>query len=405
MVQSTGTCFECGEPGHFKKNCPKLKNNGNENENGGARGKAYVLSEGDSNPKPILLRETKDKLEGKRLEDVLIVRYFPEVFSEDLPVNGENRYPLPSIDDLFDQLQGSSVYSKIDLRSGYHQLRVREEDIPKTAFKTRYGHYEFQEEKKEVAFQLIKQKLCSAPILSLPKGSKNFIVYCDASHKGLGAVLMQNEKVIAYATRQLKIHEKNYTTYDLELKAVVFTLKMWRNYLYGTRCIVFTRPQEFTTYPGSKRVEHEATTLVGTIKSSSLSHDYGFESSQEILEAQTKVLKPENLSVEDVGGMLKKDLSKEKLEPRADGTLCLNNRSWVSCFGDLRTLIMHESHNSKHSIHPGFDKMYLDLKRLYWWPNMKANIATYASKCLTCSKVKAEHQKPSVLLVQPEIPK
>ncbi|GJZ76673.1 putative reverse transcriptase domain-containing protein [Tanacetum coccineum] len=130
----------------------------------------------------------------------------------------------------------------------------------------------------------------------------------------------------------------------------------------------------------------------------------GLNLPKEILEAQTEALKPENLSAEDVRGMLRKDLPKEKLEPRADGTLCLNNRSWVPCFGDLRTLIMHESHKSKYSIHPGSDKMYQDLKQLYWWPNMKANIATYVSKCLTCSKVKAEHQKPSGLLVQPEIP-
>ncbi|GJZ72300.1 putative reverse transcriptase domain-containing protein [Tanacetum coccineum] len=261
----------------------------------------------------------------------------------------KNRYPLPRIDDLFDQLQGSSFYSKIDLRSGYHQLGVREEDIPKTAFRTRYGHYEFQVmpfgltnapmvfmdlmnrvckpyldkfmivfindiliysknkkeheehlktilellkkeefqgihvdpakiesikdwaspkkpteihqflglagyyrrlikgfskiaksmtkltqkgvkfdwgDKQEAAFQLIKQKLCSAPILALPEGSEDFIVYCDASIKGLGAMLMQREKVIAYALRQLKIHEKNYTTHDLELRAVVFALKI-----------------------------------------------------------------------------------------------------------------------------------------------------------------------------------
>ncbi|GJT65709.1 putative reverse transcriptase domain-containing protein [Tanacetum coccineum] len=208
----------------------------------------------------------------------------------------KNRYPLLRIDDLFDQLQGSSVYSKIDLRSGYHQLQVREEDILKTAFKTRCGHYEFQVmpfgltnapvifmdlmnrvckpcldkfmivfiddiliysknkkehkehlkeilellkkeesmtkltqkgvkfdwgDKAESAFQLIKQKLYSAPILALPKGSEDFIVYCDASIKGLGAVLMQREKVIAYASRQLKIHEKNYATHDLELGAVL----------------------------------------------------------------------------------------------------------------------------------------------------------------------------------------
>nr|GEW67409.1 putative reverse transcriptase domain-containing protein [Tanacetum cinerariifolium] len=95
-------------------------------------------------------------------------------------------------------------------------------------------------EKAEAAFQLLKQKLCSAPILALPEGSENFVVYCDASHKGLGVVLMQKEKVIAYASRQLKVHEKNYTTHDLELGAVVFALKMWRHYLYGTKCVVFT---------------------------------------------------------------------------------------------------------------------------------------------------------------------
>ncbi|GJS81397.1 putative reverse transcriptase domain-containing protein [Tanacetum coccineum] len=95
-------------------------------------------------------------------------------------------------------------------------------------------------DKAEAAFQLIKQKLCSAPILALPEGNEDFIAYCDASIKGLGAVLMQREKVIAYASRQLKIHEKNYTTHDLELGAVVFALKIWRHYLYGTRCTVFT---------------------------------------------------------------------------------------------------------------------------------------------------------------------
>ncbi|GJU38895.1 putative reverse transcriptase domain-containing protein [Tanacetum coccineum] len=498
----------------------------------------------------------------------------------------KNRYPLPRIDDLFDQLQGSSIYSKIDLRSGYHQLRVREEDIPKTAFRTRYGHYEFQvmpfgltnapavfmdlmnrvckpyldkfvivfiddiliysknkqehaehlklilellkkeqlyakfskcefwipkvqflghvidsqgihvdpakiesvkdwespksateirqflglagyyrrfiegfskiakpmtkltqkkikfewSDKAEAAFQLIKQKLCSAPILALPEGSEDFIAYCDASIKGLGAVLMQREKVIAYASRQLKIHEKNYTTHDLELGAVVFALKIWRHYLYGTKCTVFTDHKslqhildqkelnmrqrrwlellsdydcEIRYHPGKANVVADALSRkerVKPLRVRALVMTIGLDLPKRILEAQIEARKPENLKSEDVGGMLienSKDPEKprkEKLEPRADGTMCLNNRSWLPRYGDLRALIMHESHKSKYSVHPGSDKMYQDMKQLYWWPNMKADIATYVSKCLTCLRVKAEHQKPSGLLVQPAIP-
>ncbi|GJZ98660.1 putative reverse transcriptase domain-containing protein [Tanacetum coccineum] len=125
---------------------------------------------------------------------------------------------------------------------------------------------------------------------------------------------------------------------------------------------------------------------------------------KQILKAQIKALKPENLEKEDVGGMIRKDIPKERLEPRVDGTLCLNGGSWLPCYGDLRSVVMHESYKSKYSIHPGSEKMYQDMKKLYWWPNMKADIATYVSKCLTCKKVKAKHQRPSGLLVQPAIP-
>nr|GEU52347.1 putative reverse transcriptase domain-containing protein [Tanacetum cinerariifolium] len=121
---------------------------------------------------------------------------------------------------------------------------------------------------------------------------------------------------------------------------------------------------------------------------------------KQILEAQIEALKPENLKKEDIGGMIRSDIPKGKLEPHADETLCLNGRSWLPCYGDLRSVIMHESHKSKYSIHPGFDKMYQDMKKLYWWPNMKANIATYVSKCLTCARVKAEHQRPLGLLAK-----
>ncbi|GJT70952.1 putative reverse transcriptase domain-containing protein [Tanacetum coccineum] len=167
----------------------------------------------------------------------------------------KNRYPLPRIDDLFDQLQGSQYFSKIDLRSRYHQLRVHEDDIPKTAFRTCYGHFEFTVmpfgltnapagitvgEEQENAFQTLKDKFCNAPVLAIPDGPKDFVVYCDASSLRLGCVLMQRGKVIAYASRQLKIHKKNYNAYDLELGAVVFALKIWRHYLYGTKSIIYT---------------------------------------------------------------------------------------------------------------------------------------------------------------------
>ncbi|GKE56536.1 putative reverse transcriptase domain-containing protein [Tanacetum coccineum] len=114
--------------------------------------------------------------------------------------------------------------------------------------------------------------------------------------------------------------------------------------------------------------------------------------------------KLENLVNEDVGSIIKRDIPKERLEPCADRTLCLHGRSWLPCYGDLRSMIMHESHKSKYSIHPDSEKMYQDMKKLYWWPNMKADITTYVSKCLTCARVKAKHQRPSRLLVQPEIP-
>ncbi|GKE59520.1 putative reverse transcriptase domain-containing protein, partial [Tanacetum coccineum] len=301
----------------------------------------------------VTIKETEDKSEKKRLKDVLIVQNFPEVFLKDLsglPLTRQGEFQInlipgaapvsemkELIDDLFDQLQRSNVYSKIDLRLGYHQLWVREEDILKTTFKTRYGHYEFQVmpfgltnglankkeheehlkailellkkeelyakfskcefwlpkvllgDKQEAAFQLIKQKLCSAPILALPEGSEDFIVYCDASINGLGDVLMQREKVIAYASRQLKIHEKNYMTHDLELGAVVFALKICRHYMYGTKCTVFTDHKSLQHILDQKELNMSRSVMT-----------IGLNLPKKILEAQIEAQKPENLKNEDV---------------------------------------------------------------------------------------------------------
>ncbi|GJW48178.1 putative reverse transcriptase domain-containing protein [Tanacetum coccineum] len=324
----------------------------------------------------------------------------------------KNRYPLSRIDNLFNQLQGSSVYSKIDMRSGYHQLRIKEEDIPITAFRTRtkkstensvqflgyvidHNGVHVDPAKIEAIknwaapttptevrqFHGLAGYYRSAPILALPEGTKDFVVYYDASLKVYGAVLMQREKVIAYASRQFKVHEENYTTHDLELGAVVFALRY---------------------HPGKANVMADALSrkernrplhvrdLMMTIHN---------DLPKQILEAQNGAMKRKNMKAENLGRLIK-----QIFEFCPDGTRCFGNHVWFPRYGGLMDLVIFESHTSKYFIHPRSDKMYQDLKRLYWWPNMKADIATYVSKYLTYAKVKAEHQKSSGLLQQPKIP-
>ncbi|GJV22902.1 putative reverse transcriptase domain-containing protein [Tanacetum coccineum] len=355
------------------------------------------------------------KSDEKRLEDIPVVREFPKVFPEDLRPSSYSSNEV-----LFDKLLHlgelpvyllkrktdhsevyllPDVYSKIDLRSGYHQLRVRDEDIPKTAFRIRYRHYEFQvmpfgltdapaifmdlmnhvckpyldkfvivfiddiliysrnkeehiakslteltqKNKKyiwgkdqESAFQLLKQKLCEAPILALPEGNHDFVVYYDASHQGLGAVLMQREKVIAYASRQLKPNEENYTTHDLELGAVVLQhildqkeLNMrqhrWLELLADYDC-------EIRYHPGKANVVADALSRKERIKPlrvRSLVMTIHPNLPSQILKDQTEALKEENIKAEKSRGMDK------AFEIRPDGTRCIKNRSWLPLFDHL----------------------------------------------------------------------
>nr|GEX20881.1 putative reverse transcriptase domain-containing protein [Tanacetum cinerariifolium] len=391
----------------------------------------------------------------------------------------KNRYALPRIDDLFNQLQGACCFSKIDLRSEYHQLRVREEDIPNTAFRTRYGHFEFtvmpfrltntpavfmnlinrvckpyldkflivfiddiliysrlEEEheahlntildllneeklyvkfskcefwlkevqflghvvnregihvdpskvesvknwktpespieirsflglagyyrrfienfskiakpltqltqknnayvwgnKQEESFRILKEKLCNAPVLALLDGPNDFVVYCGALNQGFGCVLMQRGKVIVYASKQLKIHDKNYTTHDLDLGAVVFALKTWRHYLYGTKSVIYT--------------------------------DHKSEASKD-LKAPAEWLR----------GL------ERHFEKRDDGGIYFFDRVWIPSVGGIRKLIMEEAHTSRYLVHPGADKMYYDLRDLYWWPDRDGRFASHIWQAL-----------------------
>ncbi|KAJ9548163.1 LOW QUALITY PROTEIN: hypothetical protein OSB04_020706 [Centaurea solstitialis] len=489
-------------------------------------------------------------------------------------VTVKNKYPLPRIDDLFDQLQGAKYFSKIDLRSGYHQLKVREEDIPKTAFRTRYGHYEFlvmsfgltnapaafmdlmnrvckpyldefvivfiddiliysktveehdehlrkvlemlkreqlyakfskcefwlkevqflgnivtQEgikvdpakieaikdwespkspsevrsflglagyyrrfiehfsaiatpltalTKKDVkfewtstcerAFNNLKGKLTSAPILTLPNGTDGFVVYCDASKLGLGCVLMQDRKETEGARAQLPTH-------DMELAAVVFALKIWRHYLYGVKCQIYTDHKslqyllnqkelnmrqrrwiellsdydcEILYHPGKGNVVADALSRKGgKVKPGIVDSRMGIvayrisivpDLKSEIKEWQEKALKEENLKSERMVGFL------DTLVTNTEGLKCFGDRIWIPKLGDLRKKILIEAHKSKYSVHPGTNKMYHGLRQSYWWPGMKKDIAYFVERCVTCLQVKIEHQRPYGKLQQLPIP-
>ncbi|KAJ9567039.1 hypothetical protein OSB04_003005 [Centaurea solstitialis] len=413
----------------------------------------------------------------------------------------KNKYPLPRIDDLFDQLQGASYFSKIDLRSGYHQLKSEEEhathlreilellrkerlyakfskckfwlrqlqflghvisgdgvsvdstkieaiqkwEQPKNPSEVRSflglaGYYrrfirDFSKiavpltsltrkdvkfewtEAQDKAFQTLKDCLTNAPILALPEGSEDFVVYSDASLLGLGCVLMQRGKVIAYASRQLKEYEKKYPTHDLERAAVVFALKLWRHYLYGTKCQLYTdhkslkylfdqqtlnmRQQramelikdydcEILYHPGKANVVADALsrkTYVGLLCYVITHISVKPNLFDDIRKWQIEALKSENIKAERMVGYV------NSLSEDGRGLKVFKARIWVPRLGGMRDVVLAEAHKLRLSIHPGSTKMYQDLRLDYWWPGMKTDIGRYVEKCTTCLQVKAEHQK------------
>ena len=508
----------------------------------------------------------------------------------------KNKYPLPRIEDLFDQMRGAKVFSKIDLRSGYHQMKIRTSDIPKTAFTTRYGLYEYtvmsfgltnapayfmylmnkifmeyldkfvvvfiddiliysksEEEHEEhlrlvlqklreqqlyakfskcefwlkevsflghiitnggiavdpskvsdvlkwepprtvaeirsflglagyyrrfiegfskivkpltsllekgkefkwseacqSSFEELKKRLTTAPVLIMPDLQKSFDIYCDASRQGLGCVLMQEGHVIAYASRQLRKHEQNYPTHDLELAAVVHALKIWRHYILGTKCQIYTDHKslkyiftqkdlnlrqrrwlelikdydlEIHYHPGKANLVADALSqkcqanmalsfqlpdaLMKDFERLSLgmiAHTEGVTLELEsTLEQEIRKGQLEDVEIKEIKEIMEKGKAPDFTEDD-QGTIWFRNRICVPDVKDLRETILKEAHDSAYSIHPGSTKMYQDLKQRYWWYGMKRDVAAHVALCDTCHRVKAEHQRPAGLLQPLKVP-
>eukprot|EP00253_Pinus_taeda_P030099 PITA_30099 len=445
----------------------------------------------------------------------------------------KNKYPLPRIDELFDQVKGVTVFSKIDLRSGYHQIRIKDEDIAKTAFRTRYGHYEFvvlpfgltnapatfmclmngifhpyldqfmlifiddiliysrtieehhehlrivlqtlrehqlyakfskcdffkaeiqylghvitkdgiavdPEKIKAImewlkkgklfhwtpncqkSFEQLKHLLTTAPILSIADPSKDYVLCTDASKEGLGGVLMQEGRVIAYESRKLKEHEQKYSAYDLELAAIIHAMKMWQHYLMGRKFLLHTDHHSLTNYFSQPTLTARQARWVDFLSGFDfeIKHLQGKENKvadalhrkihnlyevsfsgwespfmemiKEIADQDTEY---QQLKLQ-IQQSAKKD-SQQEYELDDAGRIYFKKRLYVPNQNRIRNLIMDEFHISHYARHLGYQKMVTAIRKEYFWPGMKKSIVEYLSRCLECQQIKAEHQHPAGLL-------
>ncbi|GJV01904.1 retrotransposon protein, putative, ty3-gypsy subclass [Tanacetum coccineum] len=359
-----------------------------------------------------------------------------------------NRYPLPRINDLF------------DLKSGYHQLCVKEQDVSKTTFHTRHGHYEFLMmpfgltnvplvfmEMKNLVFHEysnrfvkvfiddilvysntreehedhLKIRFSLLPVLTLPSGTCRYQIYSDASKKGLGCILMQHGMVIAYASRKMKPYEVNYPTHDLDLAAAVFSLEIWRHYLYGETYDIFTDHKSLKYIFTQKELNMRQRRWLELLKDYDANIQYHPGKANVV--ANTLSRKNSRIMVCYIASLnIEPNLILRIKEAQKDdgelwvvlqnlkegkkveflvynhGVIWYGTRLCVPDDSSLREVVLTKAHSSPFSIHPSSTKMYRDLKQNFWWNGMKHDVARFVAKCLTCQQVKIEHQCASALL-------